>query len=160
MTDDQQHQAAAADLADAIADLDADLLARMTPDQRAAQLAARAAVAAHFDALWDGLKLRGLDPAGADDSPAHGAAAGLRDLTANLRDMAEQAAHEADDYDDAGEPRLDPAGADEREAERRQLVDQWIKTADLDELEAAVETVNPADILDLAEAIQERRAAH
>ena len=155
--DDENLQSAAAELADAVNDLDTDLLARMTPDQRARQLAAREEVAEHFDRLWDGLKLRGLAPA---DNDRYAGAAGLRDLTANLRDVASEAAYDAGDYDEDGEPRLDPDPvlAAEREAERRRLVGQWLKNADLAELEAAAETVNPADILDLAEALAERRA--
>lgn len=152
--EDENLQSAAAQLADAVNDLDTDLLARMTPDQRARQLAAREDVAEHFDRIWDGLKLRGLAPA---DDDHYAGAAGLRDLTANLRDVASEAAYDAGDYDEDGEAHLNPALAAERETERRRLVGQWLKNADLAELEAAAETVNPADILDLAEAIAERR---
>jgi len=149
--DDATLQDHAADMTEAIADLDEAFLARMTPEQRAEHRHARDLMHMFYDALWDDLKARGLNPA---DDDRYSVVAGMRDLTGYLQANAINAVHEIDGPD-AENP--SPAVIARREAERRAELEKWLKTATLDELLAAQPTANPADVIDINGAIIEVR---
>jgi len=141
----------AADMTEAIADLDEAFLARLTPEQRVEPGRARDLMYTYFDAMWDDLKARGLNPA---DDDRYSVVAGLRDLTGYFQANTINAIHEIDGSD-AETP--SPAVIARREAERRAELEKWLETATLEELLAAQPTANPADVIDINGAIVEAR---
>lgn len=137
----------AGSIIEAITEFDEAFLARMTPEQRVEHSRARDLMYTYFDAMWDDLKGRGLNPA---DDDKYSVVAGMRDLTCYLQSFAATAIHEIDGSD-AESP--SPAVIARREAERRAELKKWLETATLEELLAAQPTANPADVIDINGAI-------
>lgn len=91
-----RHQSAVAELIDGFHSHDMAALAAMTPQERAEQERARAAMLDYLDGMWDDLNRRGLRPA--DHPGQYNAVAALRDLTSHLHFGAvQQAQREAGD---------------------------------------------------------------
>jgi hypothetical protein len=97
-TSSTRHQENFIALADDLAELDAALLAQLDPVDRARQVRARRALWLYADALWDAAKATrpGSEPGNLD---GYNCVAALRDFTAELHALAEQAQADAGDPD-------------------------------------------------------------
>ncbi|WP_020578307.1 hypothetical protein [Actinopolymorpha alba] len=144
--DNHSHDAqdAAIDLADAVGSFDSALLARTSAAQRVQQLYARQVLYDFADAMWDDIKARGLDK-------IQEQYAGIRGLAAELVTAAEVAIHKAREDPDAV-LNYNPDQARHAEKERKAAFQKWLGGATREQIRQALETANPNDILDLAEA--------
>ncbi|MEU7175238.1 hypothetical protein ABZ949_27565 [Micromonospora tulbaghiae] len=91
---DEHLQSAAHQLADGFSRLDQEFLARLTPEQRAAQVKMRFDLYMHVDDIWEAPKQRGENSV---EVPGYGAVAGMRDLLMALFVNAQEAQHAAED---------------------------------------------------------------
>jgi hypothetical protein len=78
---ERDHQSMAIELCDGFTPHDQAHLATLSLAERQAQHEARQALYEYVDAMWDGLKEAGLEPA---NDPRFAAVAGMRDLAGEL----------------------------------------------------------------------------